>query len=39
MSKCKYVVCNGGNCDIWIALYRVSSGGIIQYFNDKWLLK
>ena len=30
MSKCKYVVCNTGNCSLWITLYRGNSKNIIQ---------
>jgi hypothetical protein len=30
MSKCKYVVCNTGNCSLWIALFRKTHDGIIQ---------
>jgi hypothetical protein len=30
MSRCNWVVCNTGNCSIWIALYRGTSAGIIQ---------
>jgi hypothetical protein len=31
MSKCKYVVCNYGNCSIWIALFRNHINNIIEY--------
>jgi hypothetical protein len=31
MSKCKYVVCNYGNCSIWIALFRGHIENVIEY--------
>lgn len=31
ISKCKYVICNTGNCSMWIALYRGNSNGITQF--------
>ena len=31
MSKCKHVVCNYGNCSIWIALFRNHIDNIIEY--------
>jgi hypothetical protein len=31
MSRCKYVVCNYGNCSIWIALFRNHINNIIEY--------
>jgi hypothetical protein len=30
MSKCKYIICNTGNCSIWIMFYRENSNDIIQ---------
>ena len=30
MSKCKYVVCNTGNCSIWIVFFRNNTDNIIQ---------
>jgi hypothetical protein len=30
MSKCKYVICGSGNCDIWIMLYRGDNKNVIQ---------
>jgi hypothetical protein len=30
MSQCKYVICNSGNCSLWIALFRGHSDGILQ---------
>jgi hypothetical protein len=32
MAKCKYVVCNYGNCSIWIALFRGNVDNLIEYF-------
>lgn len=37
MSKCKYIVCGSGNCDIWIMLYRGHNNNVIQNLNGKWL--
>jgi len=31
MSKCKYVICNAGNCSLWIAFYRKNANNIIQF--------
>jgi len=31
MSKCKYVICNAGNCSLWIAFYRKNTNNIIQF--------
>ena len=31
MSKCKYVICNAGNCSLWIVFYRKNSNNIIQF--------
>lgn len=36
MSKCKYIICGSGNCDIWIMLYRGSSKNIIQNRKGSW---
>ena len=36
MSKCKYVICGSGNCDIWILLYRGNSNNIVQNLQGKW---
>jgi hypothetical protein len=33
MSKCKYIICNSGNCSIWIILFRNNTNNIIQLFN------
>ena len=30
MSKCKYVICNTGNCSLWIALYRGNTDNFYQ---------
>ena len=30
MSKCKYVICGSGNCDVWIMLYRGNNKNVIQ---------
>ena len=46
MSKCKYVICNSGNCSLWILLYRGNCNNVIQYLdpigntcinNSKWI--
>jgi hypothetical protein len=31
MSKCKYVICNSGNCALWIAFYRQNADNIFQF--------
>jgi len=31
MSKCKYIICNSGNCSIWIMFYREHAEDIIQF--------
>ena len=31
MSKCTYVICNSGNCSLWIALFRGNADNIIQF--------
>jgi len=30
MSKCKYIICNSGNCSIWIIFYRGNMENVIQ---------
>jgi hypothetical protein len=30
MSKCKYVLCNSGNCSLWIALYKGHTDNLYQ---------
>jgi len=36
MSRCKYVICGSGNCDIWIMLYRGNNKNVIQNLNGSW---
>lgn len=36
MSKCKYIICGSGNCDIWIMLYRGNNQNVIQNLNGTW---
>ena len=36
MSKCKYIICGSGNCDIWIMLYRGNNKNVIQNCNGNW---
>jgi len=36
MSKCKYIICGSGNCDIWIMLYRGNNNNLIQNINGTW---
>jgi hypothetical protein len=33
MSKCKYIICNTGNCSIWIMLYRGNNHNVYQNNN------
>ncbi len=30
MSKCKYIICNSGNCAIWTVFYRQNTDNVIQ---------
>ena len=36
MSKCKYIICGSGNCDIWIMLYRGNNKNVIQHLKETW---
>ncbi len=36
MSKCKYIICGSGNCDIWIMFYRGNNKNVIQNLNRTW---
>lgn len=36
MSKCKYIICGSGNCDIWIMLYRGNAKNVIQNNKGSW---
>lgn len=36
MSKCNYIICGSGNCDIWIMLYRGNNNNVIQNLNGTW---
>jgi hypothetical protein len=36
MSKCKYIICGSGNCDLWIMLYRGNNKNVIQNLNGIW---
>jgi hypothetical protein len=36
MSKCNYIICGSGNCDIWIMLYRGNNKNVIQNLNGSW---
>ena len=36
MSKCKYIICGSGNCDIWIMLYRGNNNNVIQHLKERW---
>jgi hypothetical protein len=36
MSKCNYIICGSGNCDIWIMLYRGNNNNVIQNLNGSW---
>jgi len=37
MSKCKYVICNSGNCSLWICLYRNNFNNVHIYCNTNWV--
>ncbi len=36
MSRCKYIICGSGNCDIWIMFYRGNNKNVIQNLNGAW---
>ena len=36
LSKCKNIICNSGNCSIWMMLYRGNNKNITQYMNGTW---
>ena len=36
MSKCKYIICGSGNCDMWIMFYRGNNNNVIQNLNRIW---
>lgn len=36
MSKCKYIICGSGNCDIWISFYRGNNENVVQHLNGTW---
>jgi len=36
MSRCKYIICGSGNCDIWIMFYRGNNENVIQNLNGNW---
>ena len=38
LSKCKYIVCNSGNCSLWMMLYRGNNNNVLQYLNSKWFI-
>ena len=31
MSKCKYIICNAGNCSIWIIFFRNNTDNVTQF--------
>ena len=37
MSKCNYIICNSGNCSIWIMLYRGNSNNVDQFLVNEWV--
>jgi hypothetical protein len=36
MGKCKHIVCNTGNCSLWIMLYRGNADNVYQNFDGVW---
>lgn len=36
MSRCNYIICGSGNCDLWIMLYRGNNTNVIQNLNGNW---
>lgn len=37
MSKCKFIICNSGNCSVWIILYRGNGNNVQQFLERKWI--
>lgn len=35
MSKCKYIICNSGNCSIWTLLFRGNNDGVFQHYRGQ----
>lgn len=31
MSKCKYIICNAGNCSIWMIFFRNNTTNVTQF--------
>jgi hypothetical protein len=31
MSKCKYIICNAGNCSIWMIFFRNNVNNVTQF--------
>lgn len=39
LSKCKYIVCSSGNCDLWTLLYRGNCVNVTQHQRDgSWVV-
>ena len=36
MGKCKHIICNTGNCSLWIMLYRGNADNVYQNFDGIW---
>ena len=36
MSKCRNIICESGNCSLWIMLFRNNSNGVCQFLNGNW---
>ncbi len=36
MAKCKHIICNTGNCSLWIMLYRNHAENVYQNFDGIW---
>jgi len=36
MGKCKHIVCNTGNCSLWIMLFRGNAENVYQNFDGIW---
>ena len=37
MSRCQDVVCNSGNCSMWLVFFRGGVEGVQQYLDGNWL--
>lgn len=36
MSKCKYIICDSGNCSLWMMFFRGNCHDVIQHLHKDW---